>query len=320
MKIHQLLPLAACTLISVVHAQTLQAPFIDNLDTAREQAKTEHKDILVDFTGSNWCGFCIALDKEVFHTAEYKAEAPKHFVSVELDFPNPSTLPKEVTERNKKWKNELKSRSFPNVLLLDENGKVYADTGYRAGGAKAYLAHMEELRARRIERDKGFALAEKAAGLEKAKHLDAGLSALKSDTVLITYYRDTIDQINQLDADGKGGLRAKYQALFKRQQCEQEIVMLCQGTDNEGMLKKMKAYAERNDIEAVSKQYALYMAGAVVCERKMRDHAKALELYKQAHALAPDSPLVEESIKPAIERAHKGIERHKAIEAMRKRR
>ena len=80
MKFLHLLPVAACALVGTLHAESASTPFIHDLDVARNQAKAEPKDILVDFTGSDWCGWCITLDKEVFHTAEYKAAAPEHFV------------------------------------------------------------------------------------------------------------------------------------------------------------------------------------------------------------------------------------------------
>src|SRR6478735_4862959 len=117
MKLLQLLPITACLFASIAGAATEKTPFTADLDAARKQAKTEHKDLLVDFTGSDWCGFCIKLDKEVFHTREYMAAAPAHFVSVQLDFPHNTKLPADIAARNMKWKSELKSMSFPDVLL-----------------------------------------------------------------------------------------------------------------------------------------------------------------------------------------------------------
>src|ERR1043165_1484130 len=147
MKLHHIIPVAAYLFVTGIHAETVATPFIDDLDAAKKQAKAEHKDILVDFTGSDWCGWCMTLDKEVFLTEEYKSGASKNFISVQLDFPRKTKLSPEIEKRNKAWKRELKSMSFPDVLMLDENGKVYANTGYRAGGATFYVGHMEELRA-----------------------------------------------------------------------------------------------------------------------------------------------------------------------------
>lgn len=309
MNLFRILPLAAGLLVAGVCSAAVEAPFIDDLDAARKQAKAEHKDILIDFTGSDWCGWCVTLDKEVFHTPEFKAGYAKNFVAVQLDFPQGNKPSAEIQKQRRKWKSEVKSSSFPDVLLADENGKVYAKTGYRAGGPKFYLEHLESLRARRILRDKEFALAEKAEGLGKARHLDAALSALQSDKVLLTHYKDTIKEITTLDAEDKAGLQSKYKALHKRKQCEGEIVMLCQGKDGPAMIVKLKEYAARPDIAPETKQYALYMAGAMGCERVQHDYPQALEFFKQALAVAPDSPLAENSIKDAVKRVEAQIVR-----------
>ena len=64
----------------------------DNYAKALAQAKAEKKLVLVDFTGSDWCGWCIKLDKEVFSKPEFKTYAKENLVLVELDFPSPGTL------------------------------------------------------------------------------------------------------------------------------------------------------------------------------------------------------------------------------------
>ena len=54
---------------------------------AQDQAKAGNKLVLLDFTGSDWCGWCIKLDREVFSKPEFKDYATKNLVLVELDFP-----------------------------------------------------------------------------------------------------------------------------------------------------------------------------------------------------------------------------------------
>src|SRR5688572_22417954 len=152
--------LAACLCAPVLCAKDAApgtSPFTDDLDAARARAKANHKDTLVDFTGSDWCGFCIKLDQEVFHTPAFNAKGGEHFELVQLDFPYGRKLPADIKARHDKWRREVGGTSFPEVLLLDETGRVYARTGYRAGGPAAYLKHLEELRSRRIKRDEAMA-------------------------------------------------------------------------------------------------------------------------------------------------------------------
>ena len=59
----------------------------DTIEKAVEAARTDKKDILVDFTGSDWCGWCIKLHDEVFSQEAWKKAAAGKYVFVELDFP-----------------------------------------------------------------------------------------------------------------------------------------------------------------------------------------------------------------------------------------
>ena len=66
----------------------------DNYEKALEKAKTEKKMVLLDFTGSDWCGWCMKLDKEVFSKKEFKDYAKENLVLVELDFPRGNARPR----------------------------------------------------------------------------------------------------------------------------------------------------------------------------------------------------------------------------------
>lgn len=289
--------LAALASLSVLHAA---APFTDDLAAAKARASEQHKDILVDFTGSDWCGWCVRLDTEVFGMPAFQAGAAPLFELVRLDFPQtPGKQSEEITARNKAWKSELKSSSFPDILLLDEKGRVFARTGYREGGAEPFLKHLEALRQGRIQRDAAMKKAEGATGSERAKHLDEALSALGNDEVLLTYYRAEISEILALDPQNEAGLQAKYKGISKRKQIEREINLLCTGDDGAAMLDKLKAYAAKTDIPVECQQYALYMAGAVACERFIKDPRQALDLIHESIAMAPESPLAKDELKQA---------------------
>ncbi|MGA0058109.1 MAG: thioredoxin family protein [Planctomycetota bacterium] len=119
-----------------------------DFDEAVEVAKAEGKDLLVDFTGSDWCGWCIRLNKEVFDHAEWLDEVKKDWVLVALDFPNAEEVKAKVPnpDRNRELQGKYKVAGFPTILLMDADGTVYGRTGYREGGPTPYLEHMKELR------------------------------------------------------------------------------------------------------------------------------------------------------------------------------
>ena len=66
------------------------------MDQAQKQAKSEKKIVLMDFAGSDWCGWCIKFRKEVLDTDEFKAYAAKNVVLVEMDFPHKKTQAEEL--------------------------------------------------------------------------------------------------------------------------------------------------------------------------------------------------------------------------------
>jgi thioredoxin-related protein len=116
-----------------------------DFEEASERAKAEKKPMLVDFTGSDWCGWCIKLKKEVFDTQEFKDYAAKNLVLVELDFPRRKEQGDEEKAQNKKLMEKYGIQGFPTILILSDKGREVARTGYKAGGPDAYIEHLKEL-------------------------------------------------------------------------------------------------------------------------------------------------------------------------------
>ncbi|RYD19129.1 MAG: thioredoxin family protein [Verrucomicrobiaceae bacterium] len=114
-------------------------------EVAKKRAKEENKTILVDFTGSDWCGWCIKLKKEVFDQPEFQEYAKKKLVMLELDFPRKTKLPEKLKEQNDKLSEEFKIEGFPTILLLNARGKEVARTGYQEGGPAKYVEHLKEI-------------------------------------------------------------------------------------------------------------------------------------------------------------------------------
>ena len=114
-------------------------------DQAKADALKRNVPILVDFSGSDWCGWCIKLDKEVFSKTEFKDFADKNLVLLLVDFPRRKALSPALTKQNEKLSEDFGVRGFPTVLILDGQGKELARTGYRPGGAVEYVKHLQGL-------------------------------------------------------------------------------------------------------------------------------------------------------------------------------
>lgn len=124
-----------------LHAAELE--WLTDLPKAQAKAKAEKKDVLINFTGSDWCGFCIKLQKEVFTTDEFKEFATKNFVLVELDFPRKKELSADLKAANKKLQDQYQVKGFPTLVLLDGDGKKVGQmVGYGGGGFKAVIEKL----------------------------------------------------------------------------------------------------------------------------------------------------------------------------------
>lgn len=94
----------------------------EDLAKALEQAKTENKAVLVEFTGSDWCPPCKMMRENVFSKKEFVAAAAKKFLLVEIDMPKGD---KAVAEKNQPLVEKYKIDGFPTVILLDSAGKEF---------------------------------------------------------------------------------------------------------------------------------------------------------------------------------------------------
>jgi thioredoxin-related protein len=116
-------------------------------DYEKAQATAEEKGryVLLDFSGSDWCGWCVRLDKEVFSKPAFAAFAEKNLVPVLLDFPKRKRQSAEQKKQNVTLLRKYGVRGFPTIILLSPKGEFVAQTGYRPGGAERYVAHLAEL-------------------------------------------------------------------------------------------------------------------------------------------------------------------------------
>ena len=116
-----------------------------DLTKAMAQAKAEKKMVLLDFTGSDWCGWCIKFDKETLSTDKFAAYAKTHLVLVMLDFPNHKPQSAELKAANAALQKKYEVEGFPTFVLLNADGKeIGRQRGYLAGGPDAFIAKLEK--------------------------------------------------------------------------------------------------------------------------------------------------------------------------------
>jgi protein disulfide-isomerase len=120
----------------------------DTIEKAVEATKKDGKDILVDFTGSDWCGWCIKLNKEVFSTPEFATYAKANLVAVEVDFPQKKKLSDAQKKQNQALADKYKIEGYPTIIVLNSDGKKVGELGYQPGGPKAFIASLEKLKSK----------------------------------------------------------------------------------------------------------------------------------------------------------------------------
>ncbi|HEX4697595.1 MAG TPA: thioredoxin fold domain-containing protein [Candidatus Udaeobacter sp.] len=114
---------------------------------AQEEAKAAHKFLLLNFTGSDWCGWCIKFDRDVLSKPEFKDFAQTNLVLVELDFPRAKAQPPEVRKQNRELAQQYEVAGFPTIVVLDSDGqKLWQYDGYFPGGPEAFIAELQKLR------------------------------------------------------------------------------------------------------------------------------------------------------------------------------
>ncbi len=144
MKLTAIIPIALCLGLTGFSA-TASADWLTDFAKAKQEAAQTQRPILADFSGSDWCGWCIKLDKEVFSRAEFKAFAKDNLVLFMADFPRKTEQSAELKKQNEELAGNYRVNGFPTVLILDATGKELARTGYRPGGAAAYVKYLQDV-------------------------------------------------------------------------------------------------------------------------------------------------------------------------------
>ncbi len=141
----RLFVLMTLALLSLGSLHAAEATWLTNYDQAIKQAAAEKKPLLMDFTGSDWCGWCIRLDKEVFSQPEFVDYANQNLVLLKLDFPRKKEQSKAEKEQNENLAKKYEIEGFPTIVVLDSTGKQLGQLGYEKGGAKSWIASLEKV-------------------------------------------------------------------------------------------------------------------------------------------------------------------------------
>ncbi len=136
--------LAALLFCSAIAAFAATASWTENFQQAIADSKQQKKPILMLFTGSDWCGYCIRMEKNAFSKPEFEQFLAKNFILFKADFPRKKALQPGIVQQNKALARKYGIEGYPTVLIVSSDGKVLAQTGYlQNSGVKEYTRHYE---------------------------------------------------------------------------------------------------------------------------------------------------------------------------------
>lgn len=127
-----------------------------NMAEAIKLSEKQNKPLFMFFTGSDWCGWCIRLQREVLKTPEFAAWAEKNVILVELDFPRKTAQAADIKSQNMQLAQTFQVRGYPTVWIANasknKEGKInfsaLGNTGYVAGGPSAWLKVADDIMAK----------------------------------------------------------------------------------------------------------------------------------------------------------------------------
>ena len=138
-NLHRLLAACAASLLLVASARA--ADWTEDYPAALARAKQEHKLLLLDFTGSDWCIWCKRLGAEILDTPKFKDFADQKLVLVTVDFPNAKEQSDALKAQNKGLSGKYAVEGYPTLVVLDPDVKVvFKQEGYLEGGPDALIA------------------------------------------------------------------------------------------------------------------------------------------------------------------------------------
>jgi thiol-disulfide isomerase/thioredoxin len=282
---------AAAAAVCISSALAGGEGWTSDFEAAKKKAAEENKNLLIDFTGSDWCGWCIRLKEEVFDKDEFNKGVEDKFVLVEIDFPqDDSKLSAETKAQNEKLGEEYAVQGYPTIMLTDAAGKPYAQTGYQEGGPDAYVEHLAELTGAQKSLNEALTKAEGLEGVAKAEALIAALEAVElEDGVITKFYGDQIAMIKASDPEDSTGYVKNIEAAEKFAVFENKLNELGNEEKFEEALVLVDDTLNSGDFDGDRKQNIMFIKAIILAELEKFDDS--LAVIDDAKAISPDSEM-----------------------------
>ncbi len=286
--------------LAALVAPALAADWMTDLPAAEAKAAQESKSVLVNFTGSDWCGYCIRLHKEIFSKPDFDAYVKDKFVLAEVDLPHKSKLSPEQVRANQELCEKYNVQGFPTILVLNPEGKVL-------GGFCGYRPNLDEVKKPLEQALENARLLQEASKLQGAEKAAVLLKVYRNFPESMQEYREELrDEIIALDPDNTTGLKGEADAARQMQEFMEEARRL--PDDGTGMTELLESQLQRalpaNKIRIGYAKFNHQLQTANTVEQLMEakktlmefasmdaEHGDAIKSYAEAQFADPESLL-----------------------------
>ena len=316
--IRQILPIVVAACIAPCFAAE---GWLTDMDAAKKEAAEQKKDLMIEFTGSDWCPPCMQLRANVFSKPDFQKEAQKNFVLLELDYPRGKEQSAEMKAANQKLAEQYGVTGFPTVVYADASGKPFG--GFVGGRPREDVVKAMQDTLKNKEALQAAEICVAKASTDEAK-VAALMEVLKlaPKEYVDNFYGDVKAEIKKLDKDDKSGLKAAdaHADQLKKERKEVQDYLAGKMTANTTpaeALQVVKSYPDRDKLLPETQQELLMMEfgtflnstgdvdGAVLILDKVAELKPGTEAGQQAPRIKAGILANKDRIKAQIEAAKK---------------
>ena len=253
----------------------------EQVTLAQKEARAQKKDVLMIFSGAKWQKASQDFDKTILKSEAFKKGTEKDFIQVVVD------CPRQRAEAHKELltlQQTYRFREMPSVVLTDSAGRPYAYTGIREKEPEAYLKHLMEFHKVRVERDRLFAEAREAEGIERAKLIIEGLKGMPQ-SMIRDFYAPELTAIVKADPKGETSYVKEIEKAEDLRNEQARFGMLMRNRQYDEVIKSAKAEGAKLKGEDAQRM-KIYEIQALAAQEKFDEASKEVEVMAK---MAPDS-------------------------------
>jgi S1-C subfamily serine protease len=273
--------------------------WLQDFEAAKRKAAGEHKDILIAFDGSDWCGWSIRLAYEVFFQPDFRQRVEQKYVLLFIDFPKKPEARAKVQNaaRNQRLMEHFEVEGFPTVVLTDADGLPYGRDGYVEGGVNGFIDHLSQWQHARTERDALFQAVEAARGADRLKAVENALRMLQELGMLRQYAGKLDAWAGMAEQDDPQNQKGIQEALFEVRWMLR-LQALKSPSDAQALLRvveELDAWKKKHRFQDPDRAARLHLLAAILLAAA-DDPAASAKYVQQGLSFRPKNPMLRERL------------------------